>query len=179
MSTRHEPVLLDEIVDVLARRPEGPASPRLVDCTLGGGGHAAALLAACPGSELLGLDRDAAAIERCGVVLAPFAGRVSLVNDDYRRLAGILEKKGGRALSGPSSPISVSRASSSTIRSEASPSGRMVLSTCATTPIAVVPQPSSSRMRRRRNWSPSSGGPTNRTRDASLGRSSMAGGGVR
>ena len=40
MSMRHLPVLLDEIVDVLARRPEGLASPRLVDCTLGGGGHA-------------------------------------------------------------------------------------------------------------------------------------------
>ena len=183
MATRHVPVLLDEIVEVLARRPEGLArradglvSPRLVDCTLGGAGHAVALLEACPGAELLGIDRVAAAIERCSIVLAPFAGRVSLVHGDYRQLARMLEKKVGRVRSAPSLPTSASRASNSRIRSVDSRSSSKVPSTCASTPVVARLPPNSSRPHPRTSWSRSFGVPTNRTRDASLGRSSMPGG---
>ena len=53
----HKPVLLSAVVDVL--RPSGAAW--IVDCTVGLGGHAAALLdAAGPGAGLIALDRDAA-----------------------------------------------------------------------------------------------------------------------
>ena len=171
MSSRHVPVLLEEVVEVLARRPEGLGSPRVVDCTLGGGGHAAALLEACPGAELLGLDRDPAAIERCGRVLAPFAGRVSLVQADYRDLARIIEKKAGRGRSAPSSPTSASPRSSSTTRRAASPSQPTAPSTCASTRRADAPQPSSWPPLRSTSSSCSSATRTNRTRDASLGRS--------
>jgi 16S rRNA (cytosine1402-N4)-methyltransferase len=63
----HRPVMVAEIVQIFATVPAG----WLLDATLGGAGHAAALLAAHPHLRVLGLDRDreaiAAAIERLDV----------------------------------------------------------------------------------------------------------------
>jgi len=56
MST-HIPVLLDEVIDALQVIPEG----RYVDCTLGAGGHSAAILER--GGRVLGIDIDPKAIE--------------------------------------------------------------------------------------------------------------------
>lgn len=51
----HRPIMVAEILDVLAPKPGELA----VDCTLGHGGHAQALLARlAPGGKLLGLDAD-------------------------------------------------------------------------------------------------------------------------
>src|SRR5688572_1474721 len=51
----HRPIMVSEIMDILAPRPGELA----VDCTLGYGGHAAALLSALqPGGRLIGLDVD-------------------------------------------------------------------------------------------------------------------------
>ena len=51
----HRPILVQEILEVLAPRPGDIA----VDCTLGYGGHARELLAAIqPGGKLLGIDAD-------------------------------------------------------------------------------------------------------------------------
>jgi 16S rRNA (cytosine1402-N4)-methyltransferase len=55
LTAYHEPVLLDEVL----RAAEG--ATRVVDCTVGDGGHAVAL-AARPGTKILGIDRDPAAI---------------------------------------------------------------------------------------------------------------------
>lgn len=58
---QHVPILLDEIMHVLAPKP----GDRAVDCTLGYGGHATALLKAVqPGGTLLGLDQDPIEIVR-------------------------------------------------------------------------------------------------------------------
>jgi 16S rRNA (cytosine1402-N4)-methyltransferase len=58
----HVPVLAAEVVRELAPALTGAPAGTLVDCTLGGGGHAEALLAALPGASLVGLDRDPEAL---------------------------------------------------------------------------------------------------------------------
>jgi len=65
-----------------------------VDCTVGGGGHAARLLNNAPAGRLLGIDLDASALERARGALAPFAGRVDLVAGNFADLASIAEERG-------------------------------------------------------------------------------------
>ena len=94
---RHDPVMLDEIVAVLApvlveRDPADP--PVLVDCTLGLGGHAEALLRACPDAHLIGLDRDPAALALAAERLAPYADRTTFVEAVYDELAEVLARLG-------------------------------------------------------------------------------------
>jgi len=70
MSTYHTPVLLAEVLDAL--RPD--AGRRMVDATLGGGGHARAMaLRLAPGGGLLALDQDVDAIEEAERTLADVA----------------------------------------------------------------------------------------------------------
>jgi len=55
----HTPVMLEETIKALAVQPGG----RYIDCTLGGGGHALAILEnSTPGGQLLGIDADPEAI---------------------------------------------------------------------------------------------------------------------
>src|SRR5919197_5010036 len=59
-TTEHVPVLSKESIELLQPRPGAVA----IDCTLGAGGHARALLeAVSPGGRLLAIDRDPAAVE--------------------------------------------------------------------------------------------------------------------
>jgi 16S rRNA (cytosine1402-N4)-methyltransferase len=64
-----------------------------VDCTVGLGGHATALLEG-GASQVLGLDRDPAAIERSRDALARWGDRVALVHADYRDLPRVLADLG-------------------------------------------------------------------------------------
>jgi len=66
----HVPVLLAEVVAALAPALRAAPARLGVDCTVGGGGHAAALLAASPSSELLCLDVDGAAVAAARAALA-------------------------------------------------------------------------------------------------------------
>ncbi len=82
----HVPVLFQAVLDGLQVRPGG----LYIDATVGGGGHAAGMLAASsPGGRLLGLDRDPAAVEAASVRLVSYAGRVVLVHSSFTRLAEI------------------------------------------------------------------------------------------
>jgi len=63
----HEPVMADEVVGLFAPVPPG----LILDATLGGGGHAAAILGAHPGTSVLGIDRDPAAVAAASAALAP------------------------------------------------------------------------------------------------------------
>ncbi len=92
MDATHDPVLLAETIALL----EPARGGLFVDCTVGLGGHARALLAA-GASRLIGLDRDASALRFAGEALAPWGNRVELVHSDYRELRAILE---ARALDG-------------------------------------------------------------------------------
>jgi 16S rRNA (cytosine1402-N4)-methyltransferase len=85
----HVPVLLDRVVELFRDVPPG----LYVDATLGGGGHAAAVLAANPGLRLLGLDRDDVAIEAASRRLAPFGDRVEIVRTGFDRLADVVRER--------------------------------------------------------------------------------------
>lgn len=85
----HVPVLLDRVVELLSAVPDG----LLVDATLGGGGHAAALLEAHPGLSLLGLDRDDVAIDAASRRLAAFSGRVEILRTGFDRIAELVSAR--------------------------------------------------------------------------------------
>src|SRR6266545_2284211 len=88
---RHTPVLLNEVVAGLAPRSGG----RYVDGTLGGGGHAAAILdRSAPDGRLLGIDADPAALAAAGARLAGFAGRATLVHGNFRDLGWLAREHG-------------------------------------------------------------------------------------
>lgn len=89
----HVSVMADRIVELLAPALAG-ADSVYVDCTLGLGGHAEAILARCPNASLIGIDRDPAALERAGERLAPFGDRVRLVEAVYDRLGEVLADAG-------------------------------------------------------------------------------------
>ncbi len=82
----HIPVLLQETVAALAVQAGG----RYIDCTLGGGGHAAAILdRSSPGGQLLGIDADPEAIKIARVRLEAYAGATRLVNENFVNLQDI------------------------------------------------------------------------------------------
>src|SRR5688572_5258676 len=81
----HAPVLLSETVAFLNPSRGGT----FVDCTLGLGGHTAALLEA-GATHVIGLDRDPQAIAIARERLAQWGDRVLLVHADYRSLPSVL-----------------------------------------------------------------------------------------
>lgn len=98
-STYHAPVLADEIVELFH------GANTILDCTLGGGGHTAALLAS--GAHVTAIDRDPAAVGaardrlaaheasgRFRVILGNFAEADRLLNDTRQKFDGILADLG-------------------------------------------------------------------------------------
>ncbi len=72
-----------------------------VDCTIGGGGHARALLESTgPGVQLVGLDQDAAALEAAEAKLSPYTGRFTLVRSNFKELPLVLAELGLDAVDG-------------------------------------------------------------------------------
>ncbi|GDX75204.1 ribosomal RNA small subunit methyltransferase H [Cyanobium sp.] len=61
----------------------GEAPPRLIDATLGGGGHSALLLEDHPRLEVIGLDQDATARTAAAARLAPWADRLRIVATNF------------------------------------------------------------------------------------------------
>ena len=86
----HVPVMMGEVVEWLRPRP----GAHLVDATVGLGGHAAALLGAAPGAELVGLDRDPRALAAARERLSRDADRVELRQATFADTAAILREKG-------------------------------------------------------------------------------------
>ena len=85
----HEPVMTREVLAFL--RPEKGGI--FVDCTVGMGGHALALLEA-GASKVIGLDRDPAALRIAAATLGKYGERIELVHSDYRAIASVLEARG-------------------------------------------------------------------------------------
>ncbi|HKA56081.1 MAG TPA: 16S rRNA (cytosine(1402)-N(4))-methyltransferase RsmH [Candidatus Binatia bacterium] len=89
--TRHLPVMLEEVLTLLHPRPGAD----FLDGTVGGGGHAAALLeASAPGGRLFGLDRDDQALTLAAQRLAPFSGRFILAHENFSRARAVLSAYG-------------------------------------------------------------------------------------
>ena len=87
-SPLHIPVLLQAVLSFLQVRPGGV----YIDGTVGGGGHAAAILAAsAPDGRLLGLDRDPAALEIALERLAPYGDRATLRRGSFADLLSLAE----------------------------------------------------------------------------------------
>jgi 16S rRNA (cytosine1402-N4)-methyltransferase len=85
----HVPVLRDEVLEYLHVRP----GCHYVDCTVNGGGHAAAVLeASAPDGRLLGIDRDPdlVAALRMHLAAAADSGRLRLTSGNFRALSRIL-----------------------------------------------------------------------------------------
>jgi len=85
----HVPVLLDEVIAGLQARRGG----YFVDCTVGLGGHAAAILEKIsPSGRLLGIDADPEAIKISQDKLSDYGEAVTLVNDNFVNLEAIYRR---------------------------------------------------------------------------------------
>lgn len=93
----HTPVMVEHVLRWLAVRPGGV----YVDGTLGGGGHAAAVLSELNGQgRLIGIDRDRAALKRASERLAEWKENVRLVHGNFSDMRRILENEGVSAVDG-------------------------------------------------------------------------------
>jgi 16S rRNA (cytosine1402-N4)-methyltransferase len=87
----HQPVLEQEIVELFASASTGV----VIDATLGGGGHAFALLTAAPQLRIIGIDRDPEARESAAKRLEEFGDRVCIVDATFAEMKSIIEKNEG------------------------------------------------------------------------------------
>lgn len=93
----HEPVLLSEALVQLNLEP----GAIIIDGTLGGGGHAAAILEEiAPDGRLIGLDLDREALAEAGTRLEKFGERVQLVQASFRRIDDVVSELGLEAVDG-------------------------------------------------------------------------------
>lgn len=87
---RHVPALLQEVVEALKLAP----GMNVVDCTLGDGGHAAAILEkTAPNGKLLGLDADSESLLRAKQFLYPYGERVKYVRNNFANLNQIVAQE--------------------------------------------------------------------------------------
>jgi 16S rRNA (cytosine1402-N4)-methyltransferase len=99
----HEPVVVAETVALLDPSRGG----LFVDCTVGLGGHARALLAG-GATRLVGLDRDTTALAIAAGALAEWRDRVELVHADFRELQTVLAARGINLIAGAVADLGVS-----------------------------------------------------------------------
>jgi 16S rRNA (cytosine1402-N4)-methyltransferase len=93
----HEPVLLREVVERLVTDADG----RYLDCTLGMGGHTAALLRALsPRGKVLALDVDPEALVIAGHRLASYAEALTLVRANFKNAGDVAASRGFSPLNG-------------------------------------------------------------------------------
>lgn len=97
MSYAHQPVMLREVLEILAPAP----ARRYLDATVGGGGHAGEILRrSSPDGVLLGLDWDEQAIGAAGDALACFGGRVDLRRSGFTLARERLDEVGWSGVDG-------------------------------------------------------------------------------
>ena len=99
----HEPVM---VAEVLAHLDPGRGG-LFVDCTVGLGGHARALVEA-GATRVIGIDRDPAALQAAAEALGGYGSRVELVHGDYRAVADLLDARGAGRVDGILADLGVS-----------------------------------------------------------------------
>jgi 16S rRNA (cytosine1402-N4)-methyltransferase len=93
----HIPVMVKQVIDGLSVKPGG----LYVDCTVGEGGHAKAILEASqPGGVVLGMDRDPVAVEVAERELRSYGSGSILVNKNYACLQNVVESSGLNSVDG-------------------------------------------------------------------------------
>jgi len=103
----HTPVLVDEVLAAI--RPE--PTRVYADVTLGGGGHARAILqGSAPGGRLVGTDRDPSALEAAEQSLREFGDRVTVRKARMRELPEVLASIGIDRVDGLVADLGVSSA---------------------------------------------------------------------
>jgi len=86
----HIPVLLKESLEILL----GLGGKIFLDCTVGLGGHAKAILQQNPEAYLIGIDLDDRALEEAEKNLSAFEGRFSLYKANFRDMDRVLAEEG-------------------------------------------------------------------------------------
>ena len=98
---RHEPVLLQRCLDLLAPAVEGvggqsaegaAAGAVMIDCTLGMGGHSEAALERFPALSIVGIDRDSEAIALASARLERFGDRFIAVQTTYDAVSRVAQE---------------------------------------------------------------------------------------
>lgn len=93
----HVPIMVNEVLSLL--RPQRGGI--FVDGTLGGGGHAEAMLRAMPETgRLIGIDRDADALRAAGERLLPFGERFTAVRGNFFSMPSLLKAQGVERVDG-------------------------------------------------------------------------------
>jgi 16S rRNA (cytosine1402-N4)-methyltransferase len=101
----HQTVLLEEAVSAILPRAGGV----YVDCTLGGAGHARAILERSgPDGRLFGIDRDESALAAARERLAEFGGRATLLHGAFSALPELLAGQGVSRIDGLVADLGVS-----------------------------------------------------------------------
>lgn len=103
-SFSHAPVMVREVVELLAACPPGP----VLDATVGGAGHAGALLKVAPQLRVIGLDQDPLAVSAASAVLEPFKERARVVRARFDGLGDVLDGIGESEISGALFDLGVS-----------------------------------------------------------------------
>ena len=102
----HLPVMVPEVMMALPPTPGGS----FIDCNLGDGGHAEAILRSIPGAQLLGIDLDLDALKRANERLRMWSDRLTIVHGNFAEVAEIGEKKFPKGCSGILFDLGVSSA---------------------------------------------------------------------
>ena len=84
----HEPVMTAELVTILEPNRGG----QFLDCTVGTGGHARALLEA-GAARVIGIDRDQESLPLAAATLTPWAEQFELIHSDFRQIDVLLDKR--------------------------------------------------------------------------------------
>ena len=103
MTAVHIPVMPLEAMQFLSPERGGT----FLDCTVGLGGHAKAMLEA-GATRVIGIDRDPDALAGARAALSPWAGKMDLVHSDYRAIDGVLDELNVTLVDGALADLGVS-----------------------------------------------------------------------